>query len=119
MPTSSTRPRARGTTFSRWRMFGLKPHVKWTTFGRMYLPHNPDRIHVFHEHTEHCRLVAGSGSHLEHAMPGSDVQRLGHERDDIRLGDGLTVADRQRPGAGGPSPPRPRGAKGGGAARGR
>jgi hypothetical protein len=55
-----------------------------------------DCIHLVRQLTEHRRLISGSGSDLEHAMIRLDVERLGHERHDVGLGNRLTVTDWQR-----------------------
>ena len=57
--------------------------------------HDLDRIHLFRESSEDRRLVAGSGPDLEDAVLGPHVERLGHERHDVGLRDGLIVADRE------------------------
>ena len=44
---------------------------------------------------EHRRLIAGTRADLEHPMVRLNVERLGHERDDVGLRDRLPEADRQ------------------------
>ena len=56
-----------------------------------------DRVDVAAQPGEHRRLVARAGADLEHPCTAIDFQRLGHDRDRRRMGDGLPVADRQRP----------------------
>lgn len=56
-----------------------------------------DRIHLRYQRREHRGLVAGAGADLEHASRRAVLdQRLGHARDDVRLGDGLARPDRKR-----------------------
>ena len=45
---------------------------------------------------ENRRLVAQPGADLERRLAGLRVQKVGHERDDERLRDGLPETDRQR-----------------------
>ena len=42
-------------------------------------------------------MIAGAGSYFENAMVGRNIERLGHEANDVGLRDGLGVADGQRP----------------------
>ena len=45
---------------------------------------------------QHRGLVAGAGADLQHLVGLLDLQRLGHQRHDLRLADGLALRDRQR-----------------------
>ena len=45
---------------------------------------------------EDSGLVARAGAHLEDDMVRPHAHEVGHQRDDERLRDGLTMADRQR-----------------------
>ena len=45
---------------------------------------------------EHRRLVSGAGADLEGSPTRFDPEQVGHERDDVGLGNGLSVADGQR-----------------------
>src|ERR1700737_3369483 len=64
------------------RAFGQR----WDTFYRVYLAYQP---------REHGGLIAGTRPNFEHdtVWPGSE--NVGHQRNDERLGDGLTVPDRE------------------------
>ena len=42
------------------------------------------------------RRIAGAGPDLEHVVARLDARRLDHQRDDVRLRDGLLRLDRQR-----------------------
>jgi len=55
-----------------------------------------DREHRARDLVEHRRLIARAGSDLEHLLAALQPARLGHERDDVGLGNGLVVPDGQR-----------------------
>ena len=59
--------------------------------------HALDRIDLRGKLGEDRGLVAAPGPDFQHAVLGADLQCFGHVRDDVRLGDGLTVADRDGP----------------------
>ena len=46
--------------------------------------------------SEDRRLIAGAAADLQDLPGGWQLQMLGHQRDDVRLGDRLPVADRKR-----------------------
>jgi len=52
-----------------------------------------DAVDVRPEQVEHRRLVARAGADLEDPVPRVDLQRLAHQRDDVRLADGLRLTD--------------------------
>ena len=56
-----------------------------------------DRDHLPGDPGEDGRGIAGAGPDLEHMAAGRHPRRRDHQRDDIRLGDGLARLDRQRP----------------------
>src|SRR6266480_1346738 len=60
------------------------------------LRHSLDREHRAREDREQRRLIAGSGSDFEHALPAGEPERLEIAGLRERLRDGLAVADRQR-----------------------
>src|SRR5213592_3447648 len=64
------------------------------TFGEARQP--LDRAHAARELGEHRRLVAGAGADLERLLTPGELEELRHERDDVGLGDGLFLADRER-----------------------
>src|SRR6516162_2384577 len=45
---------------------------------------------------EHRRLIAGARADLEHLVTRRHLECLGHQGDDLRLADGLALADGQR-----------------------
>src|SRR5215472_6125927 len=45
---------------------------------------------------EHRRLIAGARADLEHLVARRHIECLGHQSDDLRLADGLALADGQR-----------------------
>ena len=55
-----------------------------------------DGIHLFGKQTENGRLVARTRADLEHAVFRGEVEQLGHIGDNVRLRDGLAIADGQR-----------------------
>jgi len=55
------------------------------------------RVHRLRQFRQHRRLVAGTAADFQHCLAGLEIQQFGHRRDDIGLGDGLAVADGQRP----------------------
>src|SRR5262249_17707278 len=58
--------------------------------------HDLDRVNPPREMGEDCCLVARAGAHLKDGIVRPDVNQVGHESDDERLRNGLTIAD-QRP----------------------
>src|SRR5207247_1669337 len=58
--------------------------------------HPPARAHAARQLGEHGRLVAGAGADLERLLTPGELEELRHERDDVGLGDGLFLADRER-----------------------
>lgn len=56
-----------------------------------------DRIDLLRDAAEDRRGVSGSGPDLERPFVPPKAERLGHQRDDVRLRDGLPAGDRQRP----------------------
>ena len=66
--------------------------------GRFFrqLPDALDRVDLGRDFGEHGGRVAGAGADFEHLFPAFEPQRLGHERDDVGLRDGLPLGDRQR-----------------------
>ena len=56
---------------------------------------NLDRDHFLDQIGQHRRLVPGAGAHLQHPVLRPQLEGLGHQRDDVGLGDGLPVVDRQ------------------------
>ena len=65
--------------------------------GRRQRLDNLHAVHAARQPREHGGLVAAAGADLEHVVVRAERGELGHECDDERLGDGLPVADRQRP----------------------
>src|SRR5207244_1927834 len=55
-----------------------------------------DRAHPARHFSQHRRLIARSRADLEHLLASRELQELCHERDDVRLGDRLLLADRER-----------------------
>src|SRR2546427_1078552 len=55
-----------------------------------------DRAHAARQLGEHRRLVARARADLEHLLAPRELEELRHERDDVGLGDGLLLADRER-----------------------
>src|SRR5262245_27288390 len=55
--------------------------------------HDPDRVNPPREMGEDCCLVARAGAHLKDGIVRPDVNQVGHESDDERLRNGLTIAD--------------------------
>ena len=65
--------------------------------GLLYqLRHDLDTVDLAHELREDCSLVARAAADLEHTIVGLGVQQFRHQRHDERLGDRLSVTDRQR-----------------------
>ena len=64
--------------------------------GRSQVLADLERVDFAREFGQHGRLVAGPRADFEHAFDAGQLQRLGHEGDDVGLRDGLAVADRQR-----------------------
>ncbi len=60
------------------------------------LGHALHREHVLRDATEDRGRVSRSGSDLEHAITAAEAQSLHGERNDVRLRDRLTFADRKR-----------------------
>ncbi len=58
--------------------------------------HNLNRVHLAGQLCQDRRLITGTRSDLEHAMPECDPQRFGHVRHDVRLRDRLPLSYRQR-----------------------
>ena len=56
---------------------------------------NLDRVDLPGQLGQNRRLISGTRADLEHAVVRLDLERLAHEPDDVGLGDGLAVADRQ------------------------
>ncbi len=56
-----------------------------------------DRVNLAHQTREYRRLVAGARADLEHDVLRPDLEKVGHQRDDEWLRNGLAVSDRQRP----------------------
>ena len=54
-----------------------------------------DRIHLLDQRAEHRRLIAATGTDLQHAIRWLRVHLLGHVRNDGRRGHRLAFADRQ------------------------
>ena len=59
------------------------------------LPDAFDRVDLGRDLGEHGGRIAGAGADFEDFFPTFEQQRLGHQRDDIRLRDGLPLGDRQ------------------------
>src|SRR5262249_824864 len=57
----------------------------------------PDRETPPRKMGEDRRLVTGAGAHLKDGIVRPNASKVGHESDDERLRNGLTIADRQRP----------------------
>ena len=55
-----------------------------------------DRVDVRAQVGKHRRLITGSGADLEDALAAARRERLSHQRDDVRLGDGLAASDGER-----------------------
>ena len=55
-----------------------------------------DRVDLVGDLGEYRRRVAGAGADFEHLFPAFEQQRLGHQRDDVGLRNGLALGDRQR-----------------------
>ena len=55
-----------------------------------------DRIDLAAELCEHGGLVAATGADLEDSIARGCAEKLGHQRDDVRLRDRLPVPERQR-----------------------
>ena len=64
------------------------------SFGERF--NDLDRIDFSHKPRKNSGLVPGSGANLEDTIGRFGVKLLGHEGHNERLGNGLTVADRQR-----------------------
>ncbi len=54
-----------------------------------------DRIDIARQPAQHRALVAAARADLEHPVARLDLQRLGHQADDIGLADRLGAVDRQ------------------------
>jgi hypothetical protein len=54
-----------------------------------------DRDHLAGDSAHHRRRITRAGADLEHPVARRDLGRLDHQRDDIRLGDGLVGFDRK------------------------
>src|SRR5262249_26083276 len=74
----------------------------WTGKGRQVLRRRPgqplaylDAVDVRPEELQHRRLVARAGADLEDPVAGTDLQRLAHQRHDVRMADGLRLTDGQ------------------------
>lgn len=52
-----------------------------------------DGVDVGGEVGEDCGVVAGAGADFEDGVVGLELEAVGHEGDDVGLGDGLAVAD--------------------------
>ena len=61
---------------------------------QLVLPLDPD--HLVGNPADDRRRVARARTDLEHLVARLDLRRLDHQRDDVRLGDGLPGFDRQR-----------------------
>ena len=53
-------------------------------------------IYLFCEAAEYSSLVSAAGADFEDFAVGVEAQLLGHQGDDVWLGDGLVASDRQR-----------------------
>src|SRR5262249_35269241 len=58
---------------------------------------NLDRIDLIPQIGQHGGLITGAGADLERARTLRNSQQVGHQGNDVRLGDGLAVADWQWP----------------------
>ena len=63
-------------------------------FGK--LTNTFDRVDFCCDLGQYGRRIAGARADLEHFFPAFKIQRLDHQRHDIRLGDGLTGSDGER-----------------------
>ena len=54
-----------------------------------------DGVDAQTETAEDRRLVAGAGADLQHPLGAFELQGLGHQGDNVGLGDGLAAADGQ------------------------
>ena len=76
-------------------------HVAVSLFGQRRcrffgeLPDPFDAIDVGGDLSEDGRRVSGTGADFEHPFPAFEQQRLGHERNDVRLRNCLLLGDRQ------------------------
>jgi hypothetical protein len=59
--------------------------------------HDLDRVNPPGEMGEDRCLVTRAGAHLKDGIVRPDANQVGHESDDERLRNGLTIADWQRP----------------------
>ena len=75
----------------------VMPSVAKSSLGRL-LQFAPalDGIDPAAEIGQHRGLVARTGADLQHLVALVELELLGHEGDDVRLGDGLAAIDRQR-----------------------
>ena len=55
-----------------------------------------DCVHMRDKLRQHGRLISRAGSDFEHAIAAGWPRQLGHQRDDVGLGNGLLVTDRKR-----------------------
>src|SRR5450756_266855 len=53
-------------------------------------------VYLFRQHPENGGLIPGAGADLEHHLVLLQAEKLGHPSDHIRLGDGLTLTNRER-----------------------
>ncbi len=55
-----------------------------------------DRVDLPGDMAEHGRGITGAAADLEHPIVRPDLGRFNHQRDNVRLRNGLTFLDRQR-----------------------
>jgi hypothetical protein len=60
--------------------------------GELEMPLDGD--HLVHDLRQHSGSVTGARAHFEHLVRAFQLRRLEHERNDIRLGNGLVCLDR-------------------------